>query len=167
MTNNPDDLLNGKASIRWYHYIFHLGYYIPYIIRFFFSKPFKKEKKELNVLEQIQTLIESGATNENIEKCEELSHLHRIIENTKARRRLEKWSLKVIVAYLLIVLALIIVNYTLGTIFSEAPIPSTIMITILSTTTINIIGLGLIVLRGYFLSKESMESERQNKKANK
>lgn len=31
------------------------------------------------------------------------------------------------------------------------------MITILSTTTVNIIGLGLIVLKGHFLAKESLD----------
>lgn len=152
-----DSLFESRNRIRWYHYVIHLGYYIPYWVRFFFSKPFKEEKRDLNILEMVQQLLESETTNENIEKSKELTHLHRIIENTKARRRLEKWSLRVIASYLIIVLLIVVCNYAripfvsdLGTI----DIPRPIMITILSTTTVNIIGLGLIVLRGHFLAND-------------
>ena len=140
----------------------HGGYVFIQKVRRFFSNPNPpKKKKELDVLEQIQILIETNTTNENIEKCKELSKLHRITENTKARKRLEQWSLKVICTYLIVVLVIIILNYTVS-FFNEgdAPIPSQIMITILSTTTVNIIGLGLIVLRGHFLSKEIFESSK-------
>lgn len=43
-------------------------------------------------------------------------------------------------------------------------IPNTIMITILSTTTVNIIGLGLIVLKGHFLANDSSNSIDKSKK---
>lgn len=45
-------------------------------------------------------------------------------------------------------------------------IPEPIMITILSTTTVNIIGLGLIVLRGHFLANDksnNMDEDKSNK----
>ena len=42
-------------------------------------------------------------------------------------------------------------------------IPNTIMITILSTTTVNIIGLGLIVLKGHFLANDSSNSIDKSK----
>lgn len=74
----------------------HLGFYIIDTVKQFFSSPYKREKRELNVLDSIQTLLESEPTDENINKCKELSKLHRMVENTKARRRLEKWSLRVI-----------------------------------------------------------------------
>lgn len=74
----------------------HFGYYAINAVREFFSSPYKKEKRELNVLDSIQTLLESESTDENINKCKELSKLHRMVENTRARRRLEKWSLRVI-----------------------------------------------------------------------
>ena len=88
---NWNDIFFKKNNhLQWYHYIIHLGYYVPYWVKFFFSKPFKEEKKELNALEQVQSLIESSVTDENLKKCNQLVYLHRIIENTRARRRLEK-----------------------------------------------------------------------------
>lgn len=143
----------------------HLGFYIPYWIKFFFSKPFKEEKKDLNILDIVQTLLDSESTStENIQKSKELTKLHRVVENTKARRRLEKWSLRVIASYLLIVLLVVVACYI--KVGKERihiiEIPPEIMITILSTTTVNIIGLGLIVLRGHFLANDkanNMEDE--------
>lgn len=157
-----DSLSNQNTnSTQWYEYICHAGYFIPHMIKCFFSPPGKKEKKELNVLDQVQILMESSTTHENIQKCQELTQLHRIIENTKARRRLEKWSLRVIAVYLFVVLLIVMSCYTswgdkplLYVIKSE--IPPNIMIAILTTTTANIIGLGLIVLRGHFLARENM-----------
>lgn len=162
------DLFDGN-KIRWYHRLIHLGYYIPYWIKFFFSKPFKIEKDgELKLLEKVSTLLDSGITDENISYSRELVHLHRIVENTKARRRLEKWSLRVIALYLLIVLAVVMFNYVSVPLLSGyviIDIPKPIMITILSTTTVNIIGLGLIVLRGHFLAND--RTNDMDKKDNK
>lgn len=163
-----DSLTTGKGeTIKLYHYFIHLGYYIPYWVKFFFSKPFKKETKELKLLDQVQMLIESNDTAENISKCKELIRLHRIVENTKARRRLEKWSLRVIAIYLFVVLAIVVSCYTHWDgkpIFWKvsSSIPCNIMIAILTTTTANIIGLGLIVLRGHFLAKEDMSENHDN-----
>lgn len=153
-----NDIFDSNHKIRWYHYLIHLGYYIPYWVKFFFNKPFKIEKeKDLDLLEKVSTLLDSGITKENISYSRELVHLHRIVENTKARRRLEKWSLRVIASYLLIVLAIVVCNYASVPFLSGYAtiyIPKPIMITILSTTTVNIIGLGLIVLRGHFLAND-------------
>ena len=164
------DLFDGHR-IRWYHYLIHLGYYIPYWIKFFFNKPFKIEKDgELKLLEKVSTLLDSGITDENIAYSRELIHLHRIVENTKARRRLEKWSLRVIASYLLIVLGIVVCNYVYIPFFAgygTIDIPRPIMITILSTTTVNIIGLGLIVLRGHFLANDrtnDMDKKEKDKK---
>lgn len=132
----------------------HLGYYIIHLIKQFFSSPFKKERRELNVLDSIQTLLESEPTDENINKCQELSKLHRMVENTRARRRLEKWSLRVIACYLIIVFVVVVLCYTNIEWLHIIEIPWKIMIAVLTTTTINIIGLGLIVLRGHFLANE-------------
>lgn len=160
-------LFGNKNTIRWYHYLIHLGYYIPYWIKFFFSQPFKEKKKDLNILDTVQSLLESETTDENIEKCKELTHLHRIIENTKARRRLEKWSLRVIAIYLFVVLCIVLATYTNPKFKYYIEIPNTIMITILSTTTVNIIGLGLIVLRGHFLANDKSNEVKENKNKNK
>ncbi len=167
-----DSLFGGKKPIRWFHYLIHLGYYIPYWIKFFFSEPFKEKKRDLNILDTVQSLLESETTDENIEKSKELTHLHRIVENTKARRRLEKWSLRVIAVYLFVVLCIVLTSYvsipSIKPYFSIC-IPKPVMITILSTTTVNIIGLGLIVLRGHFLAndKSNETNENDKKKGNK
>lgn len=160
MTDPGEDIFSkDTAKVRWYHYLIHLGYYIPHWVRFFFNRPFKPEKKpDLNLLDKVSTLLDSDTTDQNLEYCKELIHLHRIVENTRARRRLEKWSLRVIAAYLLTVLCIVLCNYatTDFNLFGiRFDIPQAIMITILSTTTVNIIGLGLIVLRGHFLANDS------------
>lgn len=158
-----NNLLFTRGGLRWYHYLIHLGYYVPYWVKFFFSKPFKEEKKDLNILDVVQTLLDSETTQENINQCKELSRLHRIVENTIARRRLEKWSLRVIATYLSVVLVIVVACYVKVNGSHLIEIPTEIMITILSTTTVNIIGLGLIVLRGHFLANDAtnnMEGEK-------
>lgn len=161
------DIFDSERNIKWYHYLIHLGYYIPYWIKFFFSKPFKQaKKKDLDVLDKVATLLDSETTDENIANCKELVHLHRVIENTRARRRLEKWSLRVIAVYLFAVLLIVFLCYVRYDKFRILDIPQTIMITILSTTTVNIIGLGLIVLRGHFLANDksnNMEDKNKDK----
>lgn len=152
------DVFGSKGKLRWYHYIIHLGYYVPYWIKFFFGEPFKEPKKDLNILDIVKTLLDSETTQENLDKCRELTKLHRVVENTKARRRLEKWSLRVIATYLLVMLLIVFCCYTDLPLLRDGhftfSIPDTIMVTLLSTTTINIIGLGLIVLRGHFLAND-------------
>lgn len=160
------DIFDSERGIKWYHYFIHLGYYIPYWGKFFFSRPFKQaKKKDLDVLDKVGTLLDSETTNENIANCKELVNLHRIIENTRARRRLEKWSLRIIAVYLILVLFIVVTCYIRHEKFHILNIPDTIMITILSTTTINIIGLGLIVLRGHFLANDMYKI--RNKKTHK
>lgn len=68
-----------------------------------FTDPFKKKNKELRLLEQIDILINSGDAKEVADVCEKYISLHRIVENTKARTRLEKWVTRLIVGYLIIV----------------------------------------------------------------
>ena len=153
-----DSIFGDGKPVKWYHYAIHLGYFIPYWVKFFFSEPFKEKKKDLNILDTVNSLLESETTPENLDKCRELVHLHRIVENTRARRRLEKWSLRVIAIYLAVVLFIVIANYAVMPNIGEhfrIEIPPAIMITILSTTTVNIIGLGLIVLRGHFLANDN------------
>lgn len=164
MSDNSDNLF-GANKMKWYHYIIHLGYYVPYWIKFFLGKPFKETKKDLNILDTVNTLLDSETTDDNIKKCKELIVLHRVVENTKARRRLEKWSLRVIALYLFIVLAIVILCYAklpiIGGLITIA-IPNPVMITILSTTTVNIIGLGLIVLRGHFLANDGFNKNEED-----
>lgn len=153
---------NNKKRIKWYQYLTHGGYYFINFLRYFFSKPFKETRRDIDILGTVGILLDSEATDENIWKCKELTRLHRIVENTRARRRLEKWSLKVIATYLFIVFLIVVANYCKIVQINVLNIPDSIMITILSTTTINIIGLGLIVLRGFFLvNDDAKEDKRQ------
>lgn len=148
-----EDLSDGAEDIKisWKHG----GYKFYYNIKRFFISP--RPRKELNLLEQVETLInstpaEQEPTEELIDKCHHFIKLHRIIENTNARKRLEKWAKRVIVLYLLVVLMLVVFDSIVENTWFE--ISDTVMITILSTTTVNIIGLGLIVLRGHFPQKD-------------
>ena len=139
------------------------GYKIYFNIRRFFHSP--NSKKDLNILEQVENLLSSTISEEPssevIGKCRDFIKIHRIIENTSARKRLEKWATKLIVCYLVLVLILVITNSLEYIVISEA-----IMITILSTTTVNIIGLGLIVLRGHFYTKDEDLREKKDSKEN-
>lgn len=149
------------------------GYNLKKVVFEFFYGPSNAQNKDLNFIEKIALLLEPGNPEDRIiRKSEDLIRLHRVHENTKARKRLEKWASKVIVCYLIIVLCIVISNYMSISFppplsflnkFSMS-IPEEIMITILSTTTVNIIGLGLIVLRGHFLSKD--DTNEINKKQN-
>lgn len=122
----------------------------------FWSRLFHKKSDDdynINFLRITGSLLSSSTSNENIAKAKELAELHRLVENTKARRRLEKWSLNVIGLYLLAVLLIVFLNYTeIRYLNGVIKIPESIMVAILTTTTVNIIGLGLIVLRGHFLA---------------
>ena len=144
----------------------------------FFCGPSKTmPRKDLNIVEQISVLLEHGdkITDDEIHRVHILTNIHRLFENTKARQRLERWASRVIVFYLLIVLWIVLANYIsitysgclafMNNIMVE--IPDKIMFTILSTTTINIIGLGLIVLRGHFLSKDQVEKNGKKRRKNK
>lgn len=144
----------------------HGGFKCYSAFRRFFISP--HPRKELNLLEQVETLLnstpaEQEPTNELIDKCHHFIKLHRIIENTNARKRLERWAKKVIVFYLLAVLGLVILDSVTNPWFI---ISDAVMITILSTTTVNIIGLGLIVLRGHFPQRRDSDlaSDQSDKK---
>lgn len=141
----------------------------------FFCGPSKTlPRKDLNIVEQISVLLEHGdkITDDEIHRVHILTNIHRLFENTKARQRLERWASTVIVFYLLIVLWIVLANYISITYSGSlafmnevtVKIPDKIMFTILSTTTINIIGLGLIVLRGHFLSKDQVEKNGKRRR---
>lgn len=144
------------------HHIAHGGFFFKLSVKKFFYGT--SVSKDLNLLDKVSLLLDVGDSDEIIQKCKEFVNLHRIHENTKARRRLEKWASRVIVLYLLIVLCLVVFNYIKTTAWKFMNIENTVMITILSTTTVNIIGLGLIILRGHFLNKDNSNEFRDSKK---
>lgn len=103
-----------------------------------------------------QELISNGTSDPFIiETSRKLLVQQRIMDDTKARRRLEKWAKRVIISYLAFVGTLVLLNGLSQFIepwmsLAHGFISDTVMTVILSTTTINIIGLGVIVLRGHF-----------------
>lgn len=149
-------------ELKWYHYLTHGGFFLFHAVKSFFSKPFKPAKKELDLMENVNSLLGARTTSDNIDKVKSLIHLHRVMENTKARRRLEKWSLRVIAVYLIVVLFVVLAAYiNIPDLSFGLVIPEHVMIAILTTTTVNIIGLGLIVLRGHFLANETTKDEEK------
>lgn len=155
-----------KDYIPWTHGAYKIYFNVK---RFFCST---STKKDLNILEQVESLLSSvpsEPSSDIIDKCHHFIKLHRIIENTNARKRLEKWATRVIVCYLFLVLILVILNSL--KVYDLLEVSDAVVITILSTTTVNIIGLGLIVLRGHFYTKEDEinvpSKNREDKKTQK
>ncbi len=124
----------------------------------------KIKKPDLNLLDQVEVLLVNtgGEPSEAlISKCKDLMALHRIKENTDARRRLEKWASRAIVYYLIAVGIIILLNksdFSISFSFfewkSKLDLSDMVLVTLLSTTTINILGLGFIVLKGHFKASE-------------
>lgn len=145
-------------DIPWRCFIYKLWYNILYTFR----NPFKEQKRELNLLEQVEVLINTGGSGNVIDYCERYIYLHRIIENTRARRRLERWVTRLVSTYLLIVFALIVTSYIL-----KWDLPLGVIITILSTTTVNIVALGYIFVRGLFHENENEDAKKEVPKNSK
>lgn len=145
------------------------GYLLFCAIRDFFLGETPSHKNINSFSELAETLILSTLPdNPNIEilnSSEKLLKQQIMLEDTIARRRLERWATKTIACYLLFVFVLLIIN---GIVLLYHPIETkefigsssilvnrgfisdSIMTVILSTTTINIVGLGFIVLKGHF-----------------
>ena len=150
------DFPSGKSAdekIPYKCFFFKLWYNFIYL----FKNPFKKTKRELNLLEQVEVLINTGEGENIITYCEKYIYLHRIVENTRARRRLERWITRLISSYLLFVFVLIALSYLLSWNLHLG-----VIITILSTTTINIVALGYILVRGLFHEHEEEDIKREN-----
>lgn len=142
-----------EQTIPWRCFVYKLWYNTLYTFR----NPFKEPKRELNLLEQVEVLINTGDSGDVIDYCERYIYLHRIIENTRARRRLERWVTWLISTCLLIVFTLITISYIL-----KWNLPLGVVITILSTTTVNIVALGYILVRGLFHENEGDETKSEN-----
>ncbi len=78
----------------------------------------------------------------------------KIVNGTFARRRLEKWVTRVIVSYLSVVAVFLLFNGIADAVFGKPLFSDAILIAILSTTTINILGMAYIVLKGHFGSAD-------------
>jgi len=132
-------------------------------VRAFFVGPFKGQGSSDVFVDTAQTIVMQGdVTSETIEASKHLLEQQRMLEDTRARRRLERWATRTITWYLVVVLALVIANGIVSSVSGKEGtfITGGIMTVVLTTTTINVIGLGLIVLRGHFPQKDkSKENE--------
>lgn len=156
---DTDSLFNGSNKSPYSHlsWIYYGAYRCIGTIKCFILGQ-RKIKTETNTFsETAEALISAGdkTDRQTLEAGKDLLKLQRDVENTRARRRLERWACKVIVAYLLLVFILMLLNGASMVwkpdLFKEHGfISDNVMITILSTTTVNIIGLVVIVLRGHF-----------------
>lgn len=135
------------------------AYKVWFNIRRFFRNPYPKEKKELDLLDVVDLLISTGDPKNVTESCKQYVDLHRIVENTRARRRLERWVTRLISSYLFFVFAFIVAAYMF-----EWKISGGIIITLLSTSTINIVALGLILVRGLFHQRDDQDLENEHLK---
>lgn len=149
---------SASEKIPWKCLLFKLWYNLTYL----FKNPYKKPKRELNLLQQVEVLINTGEPGTVIQHCENYIYLHRIVENTRARRRLERWITRLISIYLSVVLTLIVASYILSWNLHLA-----VIITILSTTTINIVALGYILVRGLFHENEENDIKKEKPQMNK
>lgn len=158
-----------KSEKQWRHNLRHGGYFIVvFIWRFIFgpknAKPPKARDSQFKFI--AEQLISTLPDNENgfiTSTTQKLLEQHRTIENTQARRRLEKWACWTIILYLSSVFVLVVLNgfsrVIWPDIFKDRDfISETVMYVILSTTTINIIGLGIIVLKGHFPHEDKDKS---------
>lgn len=181
ITENPSPSdIDELSLLSWKRY----GAYklFQYIKRFFRYKP--KQQSELDLEDVVRNLLSpfsDGASpipDDTINKCKELLQHQRTLEDTRARRRLEHWATKVISCYLVVVFIILLLSGfaeiintmirqfceikstagTSGTLF----LSDKVLIVLLSTTTINIIGLGLIVLRGHFPDKSRKNKRKCN-----
>lgn len=161
------DILQGKSSrnedlIPWSNFF----YKIWWNVRNLFLNPFREKKKELQLLDQVSIIISEGDPVKVAETCEKYIALHRIVENTRARRRLEKWITRLIVSYLVIVFLLVLSNSS-SSWLAERGLPyikmeSSIVIALLTTTTVNIVALGIILVRGLFHEHENKDMNKEN-----
>lgn len=155
--DNPFNIGDSTTEVSWKYFFYKLWI----VTKTPFTNPNKQPKKaDVDLMEQVRYIVTTDPTKkQNVSLCKDYIGMHRINENTKARKRLEKWARRLISIYLTIVLFLIIASSVNWDFLSNFSISETIMITILSTTTINVIGLALIVMRGHFPQIEKSKYE--------
>ncbi len=99
-------------------------------------------EKEPNGTEGGDTDIDSGDLRSQLNQ----KILERYQSDTHDRRWLAKWTAIVVSIWLLLVYGILVLND------SHVHLSETVLITLISTTTLNVIGLPLVVLRGHFKS---------------
>ena len=146
-TDTTGNMFNFTTDTSWKHFFPKLWS----VIKTPFFNPNRGNKKnEIDLMEQVKYIVTTSKSGQNIQLCKEYINMHRVIENTKARRRLEKWVRRLIVIYLVIIFLLILASCLKNECFASFTISDGVMITILSTTTVNVLGLAFIVIHGHF-----------------
>lgn len=151
-------LASKNDGLHWFH---NGGFLlIRWCWRFFIGNPgpektHNKDSRFKYIAERLINNIGNSDKRFVVNTTRELLKQHRTIEDTEARRRLEKWACRTIIIYLISVLVLVVLNGLSRILWpdifkAEGFISDAVMYVILSTTTINIIGLGVIVLQGHF-----------------
>lgn len=121
-----------------------------------FGKSPKKET-EYNFLMQVESLLNQEDGSKYVETCERILKMHRTHENTKARQRLEKWAKWVIAVYLSVVMFIVFLNgfeFRESDLLYKFKLDDVVLSALLTTTTLNVLGLVIIVLRGHFLQEK-------------
>jgi len=94
--------------------------------------------------------LDSDVDKEGLQKQKLRLENQRYEVDTADRRRLARWAKWVVGIYLIIVFSILFINKTALPILN---LSNTVLITLLGTTTLNILGLMYIVLKGYFNNK--------------
>lgn len=141
-----------KPEFQWRY-----GFYsLVSILKDFFRGPHKPKNVHERFSETAESIIVQFSDRvdspQMLEASRALLEQQRIQDNSHARRRLERWATRTISWYLIVVAVLVVSNgiVSMFTHNHDGFISSGIMAGILSTTTINVIGLGFIVLKGHF-----------------
>lgn len=145
------------------------GYHIAIAVKEFFCGKTRPKRGHDTFTSVAETIVanfsDGGEIQESLLKStKELLRQQRMLEDTHARRRLERWATRVIAWYLIIVLIVVILNSIISAVadIEGGFISGGIMAAILTTTTVNIIGLGLIVLKGHFPNNQKKDIEEKD-----
>lgn len=155
--NETSWLKNGGYSLLIFLWEFFIGPRRP-------KQPKNKDNQFKFIAERLISTLPENPDQLTTNTTKQLLDQHRTIENTQARRRLERWACWAIVIYLVCVLLLLVCNGLSRLLWPhifthEAPLFSdSVLYVILSTTTVNILGLGFIVLKGHFPHEEKDKS---------
>lgn len=156
-----------KSEFQLQYGAFLLGKYI----KEFFTGPPKQKVQHTTFADTAETLIDILSADEDnntannrdiLEESKQLLDQQKTTDDTWARRRLERWATRLIAFYLIVVFFLVLARGYINVCclaFNQF-ISDQVMIVILSTTTINIIGLGVIVLKGHFYNNNQAKKKK-------
>ena len=103
------------------------------------------ENNDIDMLWQGDTPVKpAGNVNHDKDDLEEQSKL-RYKQDTKFRRHLSVWVMIIVPVWMILVLVIVFFNG-----FRLTDLSDTAMVALLSTTTVNVLGLAYIVLKGIF-----------------